>query len=307
MNAIETHNYMYANSQVQVQGEIVELKKVLAESEAQAQEAMTIVGKEMTAMRDTCSALEEQILCLQREKVADAKEALNLNMVIEQQAADHEQVTVCIVIVLGHRSGDFILHVKQAEGALKSALKVADTELDSLKEERRRLQSELSTEKALREREKEDGLKTQDELARLRAEIEARDEAVDAMRQEALLLKAEVLQSSPAQTLKRPPLHLSSRASKSDLRGSDRPTSYWMARDGTPPEDVDADTGINSTLTQWRTLLQNNSVGGQEQLSKQELLVYKHNTENLQLHSEHSHAEALSMSCVRHGYFTSRA
>ena len=50
---------MYANSQVQVQGEIVELKKVLAESEAQAQEAMTIVGKEMTAMRGKLFAVNK--------------------------------------------------------------------------------------------------------------------------------------------------------------------------------------------------------------------------------------------------------
>jgi chromosome segregation ATPase len=146
-----------------------ELETALAKSHAdreseemQAQEAINIVAVEMGALRNDCAALEDKLATLRREKVEEARQMLELNMALEDQAHEHELV----------------------QGSLKAALKVADDEIEQLKNQYRKLQSDLSTEKALREREQEEAQKELKELARLQLEIKARDDRLESMRNE---------------------------------------------------------------------------------------------------------------------------
>ena len=57
-------------------------------------------------------------------------------------------------------------------------------EIEKLKTQYRKLQSDLSTEKGLREREQEEAQKELKELARLQLEVKARDDRLESMRTE---------------------------------------------------------------------------------------------------------------------------
>lgn len=108
----------------------------------------------------------------------EAKQVLHLNMLLEQQAHEHDQV----------------------QGSLKAALKAADEDIEKLKGQCHKLQSALSTETALRERDQEDAQKELKELARLQLALKERDDLLESMRTEAIMLKAEVLTTASPQS-----------------------------------------------------------------------------------------------------------
>jgi len=139
---------------------------------------------------------------------------LHLNMLLEQQAHEHDQT----------------------QGSLKAALKAADDDIEKLKGQCHKLQSALSTEKALRERDQEDAQKELKELARLQLELKNRDDRLESMRTEAIMLKAEVLTTaSPQSQLGQTPL-------KSHRKSVPFVSSYSMEQDS--HASTDRETGL---------------------------------------------------------------
>ena len=173
---------------------------------------------------------------------------LHLNVLLEQQAQEHDQL----------------------QGSLKAALKVADDDIEKLKGQYRKLQSDLSTEKALRERDQEDAQKELQELARLQLELKDRDDRLESMRTEAIMLKAEVLTTASPRS--QTPLNL----------------RMSVSNQMEPPPDLDSDlpasarsskrlsmTAGSMAQTEWQSLM-----ASSHKLSLDEVLVLARQRKN---------------------------
>ena len=198
---------------------------------------------------------------------------LHLNMLLEQQAHEHDQT----------------------QGSLKAALKAADDDIEKLKGQCHKLQSALSTEKALRERDQEDAQKELKELARLQLELKNRDDRLESMRTEAIMLKAEVLTTASPQTQTPLKSHrksvpfVSSRSLEQDSHAStDRENGFPASEQANKRLSVTAGTMAQS---EWQSLM-----ASSHKLSLDEVLVLArqrkmHLQEHLNAHAKRELAD----------------
>ena len=180
-----------------------------------------------------------------------------MNVLLEQQAQEHDQV----------------------QGSLKAALKVADDDIEKLKGQYRKLQSELSTEKALRERDQEDAQKELKELARLQLELKDRDDRLESMRTEAIMLKAEVLTSASPQSQTPLKSHRKSVSNRMDLPRPDADSESDLRASERASKRLSLTAG-SMAQTEWQSLM-----ASSHKLSLDEVLVLARQRKNhLQQH-----------------------